>query len=136
MTRRASSSVTPGVSQPKFMVAWSCGTLRQVVPMTDHEPGLANEMGMSVFGGSSHAKRKFARCMVHSGANFRTSAFCSSVPSMKDIEIVSPDCHFDPLTRAALACELVGAGALNQAKHHLSRFSASWVIAYPLLEFV
>src|SRR5882757_5396724 len=38
MTRRASSSVTSGVSHPKFMVGWFFGTRLAVVPITDQEP--------------------------------------------------------------------------------------------------
>src|SRR4051794_254582 len=51
-------------------------------------------------------------------------AFCDSVPSRNEIEIVAPFSHLLSLTRAALVSPLVGIGAANQAKHHFSPLSA------------
>src|SRR5436190_4788764 len=56
-------------------------------------------------------------------AKRRTKAFCASVPSRKEIEIVSPGCHLLFLTRAAFAAPVVGGAAANHAKHHLSALS-------------
>src|ERR1044072_5295411 len=119
MTRRASSSVTVGVSHPKFIVGRVLGRMFfAVVPITDQEPRPWNEMRMSVSGGSSQLNSRLARFVIQIGANLRTKAFCCSVPSRNEIEITEFSGHLLSLTKAALVAPVVGAGASNHAKHH------------------
>src|SRR5215204_2911788 len=75
-------------------------------------------MRMSAFGGFWKLSFRFARPSTHSDAKRRTSAFCCSVPSRNAIEMVSPDTHLLSLTSAAFVLPVLGAGALNHAKHH------------------
>src|SRR6266496_4157056 len=84
---------------------------------------------MSVFGGSSQLNFRLANPSIQPCANLRTKAFCSSVPSINEMEIVSPGCHLLPLTMAALAKPSVGGAAAYHEKHHFF----SWAITSSFL---
>src|SRR4029434_1211001 len=102
MTRRASASLTPGVNQPKFIVAWPFGTFLQVVPMTDQDPLNLKLILTIASGPSTQLKFKLASPSIHPVANLLTNAFCSSVPSRKAIVMTAPGSHLLSLTSAAL----------------------------------
>src|ERR1043166_4014806 len=94
-------------------------------------------MRMSVSGGFSQLNLRLARLVIHSGAKRRTRSFFCCVPSMKEIEMTSPDCHLLFLTRTAFVAPVVGIGAWCHAKHHLSWLSAMssslWIVFHSFL---
>src|SRR5690349_22413996 len=106
MTRRASSSLTPGSSHPKFMVGWFFGTFLHVVPITDHEPSYLNVTRTSALSGVVQLNVRFASLpwlsFFQPSANRLTSSFCWGVPSMNPTEMVGLGVgHLESLTSAA-----------------------------------
>src|SRR3954470_12454325 len=118
MTRQASASLTPGVSQPKFIVGCPFATFLQVVPITDHDPLYLKLILTMASVPSTQLKFRLASPSIHPTAYFFTNAFCSSVPSRNAMVMVAPGSHLLLLTRAALALPSLGGSAANHAKHH------------------
>src|SRR6266508_1932508 len=96
-------AAVPPSSNPRFIVAWFAGMLRQSVPTYDHAPSSgSNVMRMSAASASSKTNLRFATCSHHP-ACVRALAFWVAVPDIRRTRSVEPFIQLLPIGEIARA---------------------------------